>query len=123
VVSTSPAIADDGTVIATVSNRLFVICGTNGPGNNPWPMWGQNARRTGKVEGARLAAPQKRADANFEIAVSSQLGVPLKVETSTNLETWSSLSNLVPETLPAVILDPTATNHPWRFYRATLGPP
>src|SRR5213075_2298645 len=52
---TSPAIGSDGTIYATLSNVLYAIAGTKPARDSPWPMLGQNVRRTGKVEKPSLA--------------------------------------------------------------------
>ena len=117
---TSPILGPDGTIYAALGNLLYAIAsGTNAPANSPWPMYRQNARHTGKIEKPALAHPQKRSDANFQFDLfSQQLGQSFIIETSTNLNTWTSLTSIVATTLPTAVADLTATNAPFRFYRA-----
>jgi outer membrane protein assembly factor BamB len=119
---TSPAIATDGTIYVTFGSRLYAIAGTNGPADSPWPMYRQNARRTGKVEKPALRQPQKRSDANFQFQLYGQLGQTFTVEASTNFNTWTSVTSFVANTLPMDVVDLSASNHPSRFYRASSPP-
>jgi len=122
--NSSPVIGPDGTIYAAVGTILYAIAsGTNGPANSPWPMYQQNARHSGKVEKPLLKQPQKRSDANFQFQLfPQQLGLAYSIEMSTNLSTWTSLTTIVAATLPTDVTDLTATNAPFRFYRA-LSPP
>jgi hypothetical protein len=118
---TSPAIGPAGTIYVTFGSRLYAIAsGTNGPADSPWPMYRQNARRTGKVEKPALQKPQKRADANFQFQLyPQQLGLTYTIDSSTNLNTWTSMTSFVATTFPTDVVDLTATNAPFRFYRAS----
>jgi hypothetical protein len=118
----SPAIGPDGTIYVTFGSRLYAIAGTNGPADSPWPMYRQNARRTGKVEKPALRQPQKRSDANFQFQLYGQLGQTFTVEASTNFNTWTSVTSFVANTLPMDVVDLSASNHPSRFYRASSPP-
>jgi uncharacterized delta-60 repeat protein len=58
----------------------------------------------------------------FGFNVSGSAGSVVVVEGSTNLANWDPLgTNLLPSG-PLYFSDPAATNFPWRFYRARLGP-
>ena len=50
-VSSSPAIGSDGTVYVGLNDtKLYAIkTDSKGPAKSPWPMFGQNAQRTGRV--------------------------------------------------------------------------
>ena len=50
-VSSSPAIGSDGTVyVGSYDNNLYAIkTDSKGLAKSPWPMFGQNAQRTGRV--------------------------------------------------------------------------
>jgi hypothetical protein len=81
-------------------------------------MYRQNARSTGNVERPALSTPKKRADNQFQFELYGQLGKPFTVESSTNLNTWTSLTSFVATTLPMDVVDPGATNTPSKAYRA-----
>jgi outer membrane protein assembly factor BamB len=118
---TSPVIAPDGTIYAALDATLYAIAGTNALGNTPWPMFRQNARHTGKMERPTLAFPQKRTDSNFAFQLyPNQLSLTYTIETSTNLNTWTTVTNVLATTLPTEVIDLTASNAPTRFYRASV---
>ena len=49
-VISSPAIGSDGTVYVGSNDKLYAIKTESiGPAKSPWPMFGQNARHTGRV--------------------------------------------------------------------------
>ena len=50
-VRSSPAIGSDGTVYVGLNDtKLYAIkTDSKGPAKSPWPMFGQNAQRTGRV--------------------------------------------------------------------------
>ena len=122
--TTSPIIGPDGTIYAALGNILYAVAsGTNGPTNSPWPMYRQNVRHTGRVEKPSLAAPQKRSDNNFQLQMyPQQLGLTYTIESSTNLNTWTSLTSFVATSLPMPFVDLSASNSPMKFYRAFSGP-
>ncbi|HEV2211345.1 MAG TPA: PQQ-binding-like beta-propeller repeat protein [Verrucomicrobiae bacterium] len=120
---TSPLVGPDGTIYVTFGSKLYAIAGTNALAASPWPMYRQNPRRTGKVERPVLKQPHKRADANFEFQLyPQQFGLTYTIESSSNLNTWISLTSFVANTLPMDVLDLSASNAPIRFYRAFSGP-
>jgi large repetitive protein len=114
----SPVIGPDGTIYAYLRSKLYAIAGTNALADSPWPMYRANPRHTGKKEAPVLQKPQKRSDANFQFQLYSDLGRTNTVQTSMDLTTWTSLTNIVITNLPMDFIDLTATNSPARFYRA-----
>ena len=114
---TSPAIGPDGTIYVTSANRLYAFAGTNQLANSPWPMYRQNARHTGRIEKASIKAPGKRADANFQFQLYAATGQTQTVQTSTDLVSWSSLTNVVVTNVPMDVVDLSASNAQMRFYR------
>ena len=51
IVFSSPAIGSDGTVyVGSEDKKLYAIeTESKGPAKSPWPMFGQNAQRTGRA--------------------------------------------------------------------------
>jgi hypothetical protein len=116
--ATSPIIGPDGTIYAALGTVLYAIASaTNGPANSPWPMYQQNARHTGKVEKPSLQQPKKRRDANLRFELYAQIGQTQTVQTSTDLATWTSLTNVAVTNIPTDVVDLSASNFPSRFYR------
>jgi hypothetical protein len=114
----SPCIGPDGTIYAALGGTLFALKGTNTLANSPWPMYRQNPRHTGKVEHPSLQKITKRTDANFEFQLQGEVGQTYRIERSTNLSLWTTLTNLVATNPPATFTDLSATNYPATFYRA-----
>jgi hypothetical protein len=82
-------------------------------------MFHQNARHTGKVEKPALKEPKKRSDSGFEFQLyPHELGLAYTVEASTNLNTWTLLTNFIATDLPMPVVDSSASNSQMRFYRA-----
>ena len=113
-----PVIGPDGTVYALYAGLLYAIAGNSATGpDSPWPMYGQNARHTGKVEKPSLHHPQTRSDKAFQFQVMSQIGQPFKVQTSTNLLKWLDFTNIISTSVPMDVVDESASNAPTKFYR------
>src|SRR5207253_11067392 len=112
---TSPTIAPDGRIYVTSANRLYAFAGTNKLADSAWPMYRQNARHTGKIEKPSLQQPKKRADANFQFQLYAQLGQTQTVQTSTDLTTWTCLTNVAVTNVPMDVVDLTASNSTSRF--------
>jgi hypothetical protein len=54
----------------------------------------------------------------LEIEVSGQAGVPLVIEASTDLTTWTTVTELTTGATPVTCSDPDSANFTQRFYRA-----
>jgi hypothetical protein len=115
---TSPIIAPNGTIYAGLGTRLYAIYSTNPPSTVAWPMYQQNSSHTGGFQKPSLNKPQKRSDSNIQFELFGQISNSYTIEASTNLNTWTSLTNFVATTLPMDVTDLTATNSPMKFYRA-----
>ena len=115
---TSPVIASDGTIYAALGSSLYAIAGTNSLADSSWPMYRQNPRHTGRIEKPALIKSQKHADASFEFQIYDELGKTNTIQTSLDLTTWTSLTNIFITNVPMDFIDWDATNFPSRFYRA-----
>ncbi|HEV2392527.1 MAG TPA: PQQ-binding-like beta-propeller repeat protein [Verrucomicrobiae bacterium] len=118
--TTAPIIGSDGAIYAALGTKIFaIVSGTNGAAKSSWPMYKQNSRHTGSLQGPILNQPQKRGDANFQFQLyPQQLGLTYAIESSTNLNTWTSLTSFVATSLPMPVTDLSASNSPSKFYRA-----
>jgi hypothetical protein len=75
-------------------------------------MYQQNARHTGKVEKPSLQQPKRRGDANFQFQLYAQIGQTQMIQTSTDLATWTSLTNVSVTNVPTDVVDLNASNFP-----------
>ena len=69
-----------------------------------------------------FGSPQRLTNQTFQFTLSGTVGSVCVVERSTNLTSWSLLSNVTMSTSPLMVMDPGASNQPRRFYRARVGP-
>lgn len=58
----------------------------------------------------------------FTISGTNTLGVPLIIQASTNLVTWTGIFTNTPPPSDFNFVDHDATNYPMRFYRSVTGP-
>jgi len=58
----------------------------------------------------------------FNISGTNTLGVPLIIQASTNLVTWTGIFTNTPPPSDFNFVDHDATNYPMRFYRSVTGP-
>ena len=114
----APAIGSDGTIYALLNYKLYAVAGTNALADSPWPMYRCNARLTGKKEGPVFQKPRRLPDGNFQAELYNDLGNTNTIQTSTDLATWTPLTNIVITNVPMDFIDLAATNSPARFYRA-----
>ena len=62
-------------------------------------MYRQNTLHTGKIEKPSLQQPKKRADANFELQLYAKIDQTETVQTSSDLVTWTPLTNVLSRTV------------------------
>jgi len=65
-----------------------------------------------------ISAPATGPGGAFQFNVSGPTGLTYEIVASTNLQSWLSLTSVVPGSTPFQFLDLAATNHAQRFYRA-----
>jgi hypothetical protein len=115
---TSPVIGPDGTIYATLGWGLYAIAGTNSLANSSWPMAGHDPRHTGSAERPYFKNLRTQPDGTFALSFYGHLGRNYSVQTSTDLTTWTPLTNFPVTNIPMDVFDPSATNSPTHFYRA-----
>ena len=114
----APTIGPDGTIYAAIENTLYAFAGTNKLADSSWPMFRQNARHTGRIERPWLDQPQLLSDKSLQLHIYDTLGNTNTIQTSSDLATWTSLTNIVITNVPMDFIDFTASNFPSRFYRS-----
>jgi len=65
-----------------------------------------------------LASAHPLGTNGFQFALQGLPGQTYQIETSTNLANWSVIGSILATNTPVLFLDPAATNHARRFYRA-----
>ena len=65
-----------------------------------------------------LASAHPLGANGFQFALQGLPGQTYQIETSTNLANWSVIGSVLATNTPVLFLDPAATNHARRFYRA-----
>ena len=65
-----------------------------------------------------LTPPAPQPDGSVQLAISGEAGCNCQVLFSTNLSTWSPLTNIVTTGATTTVADPAASGSPSRFYRA-----
>jgi len=68
--------------------------------------------------GGRRAVDGTSIPTWFGFDVYARTDKNLTIETSTNLNTWQAVTSFVPSTVPAPVVDHTASNSPMKFCRA-----
>ena len=81
-------------------------------------MYRQNPRHTGRIERPWLDQPQLLSDRTLQLHIYDALGNTNTIQTSDDLASWTSLTNIVITNVPTDFIDLSATNSPARFYRA-----
>ena len=65
-----------------------------------------------------FSSAQPLASNGLELSLEVSRGISGRVEVSTNLKDWATLTSFVGTNTTMQFLDPAATNYNWRFYRA-----
>jgi hypothetical protein len=99
-VSSSPAIGADGTVYVG-SHDYYVYAlksSSSGPADSPWPMFGQNAQRTGRApapvpDPIQITIPDKTA-LPFTVSFTTAEGSTYVFQASGDLKNWSKVEEV-----------------------------
>jgi hypothetical protein len=59
-------------------------------------------------------------DGSFQMAVYGELGRSYDLQVSTNLVSWAPMLRFTCTNSPTIVVEPAATNHNLRFYRAMV---
>ena len=65
-----------------------------------------------------LRFPIRLPDRRFQLTVAGDAGCPCRLEFSTNLPTWSVLTNITTTDSNTLVIDSSGSNSPFRLYRA-----
>jgi len=71
---------------------------------------------------SQLTQPAIAADRSFQLTFRGEAGLSFDIQASTNLTTWTTVSNLLSDGSAIQFVDLLATNFNQRFYRALQAP-
>jgi hypothetical protein len=63
---------------------------------------------------------QQMTSDGLQLSLEVSLGISGRIEVSTNLEDWTTLTNFASTNATMKFRDSTVTNYHWRFYRAVV---
>ena len=69
-----------------------------------------------------FSAPGYLSNGTFQVQFTATPGLTYILQSSTNLNTWVSLSTNTPASSPFLWVDPAATNSAYQFYRVIQAP-
>jgi hypothetical protein len=67
-----------------------------------------------------LSAPAVSSNGAFQFTISGTVEQSIGVQASSNLIDWVTIMTVPAASQPSSLLDTSATNLPYRFYRATF---
>jgi len=112
--SSSPTIGSDGTIyVGSLNDFFYAVNNTNLLASSSWPKYGRDVKNSSRALQITVAMSQGR-----DLLISAEIGLNYRVETSSNLQTWTAITNLVSTNSIMRFRDPSATNYSHRFYRA-----
>jgi len=126
-VKSSPVLSPDGVLyVGSNDERLYAIKAATGPMQSAWPMFRHDPLRTGNAALALLTPPRLSApcwrDGAFEALLTDASPRPCRIEVSSDLQTWTLLTNMVSAGTSVRLRDTSAGQSPLRFYRAVRQP-
>ena len=113
----SPVVGADGTIYVGAGKKLFAVSDTNAPAANPWPAFRGDVKHTARAIQRGIQTPSITPDGSFAMVLNVETGRTYHVESSTDLASWSELTNFVSDSHSFQLRDPGITNSPQRYYR------
>ena len=114
--ASTPTIGPDGTIYSAG----YAMYGTSPLANTPWPKFHATLDNRGRVPGRPVIDrhASRFTAQGFTLAVHAEIGDTVRVDWSTNLLNWATLTTVTSSTGRVDVVDSTSTAQP-RFYRAT----
>ena len=115
--ASTPTIGPDGTIYSSG----YAMYGTSPLANSPWPKFHATLENRGRVPGRPVIdrGASGFTAQGFGLAVHAEIGDTVRVDWSTNLRNWATLTTVTSSTGRVDVVDSAATAQP-RFYRATV---
>jgi outer membrane protein assembly factor BamB len=119
----SPVVGADGTVYVGAGKKLFAVSDTNTPASNPWPTFRGDIKHTARAIQRGIQTPSIASDGGFAMVLNVETGRTYHVECSTDLASWSELTNFVSDSPSYQLRDTGVTNFLQRYYRLRTSVP
>src|SRR6185369_12967463 len=108
-----PAVFNDTLVASAFGNGYYVAVGGGAIVISP----------TDESTRPFLSAPAVSSKGAFQFTISGNIEQPIGIQASHNLMDWVTIMTVPAVSQPSSLLDTSATNLPYRFYRAIIPPP
>ena len=115
--ASTPTIGPDGTIYSAG----YAIYGTSPLANTPWPKFHATLDNRGRLPGRPVVDGRNShfTDQGFALVVHAEIGDAVRLEWSTNLVNWTTLTTVTSSTGRVDVVDSSAAAQP-RFYRASV---
>jgi hypothetical protein len=125
-VNSSPAIGSDGTIYFGSDDGYFYAIKSSsiGPADSPWPMFGQNAQRTGRapssvIDKIQINAVSKSASP-FSLTFETKSDSTYKIEASHDLKKWGEIGEVQGTGSSVKFIERRKAMFPQQYYRVKL---
>lgn len=121
----SPMLTLDGTLYVSGSYKLYALKTSSGLARSSWPMFRRDPRHTANaglpfIFPATLLSPGWLSSGEFAFDVYGEIGQTYRIDVSSDLTSWSTLTNLSTTAFHTLVNDPDPVDHERRFYRAVV---
>ena len=121
----SVMIGDDGVLYCLSNNSLYALkTSSTGPADSPWPMFGQNAQRTGRAPSPVVDTIQintfSKSTTPFSLSFESKPGATYTIEASHDLKKWGELSEVQGTGSSVKFIERRKAMFPQQYYRLKL---
>jgi outer membrane protein assembly factor BamB len=127
VIQTSPVISRNGTLyFGAAHGKVFALAtSSTGPADSPWPMFGANAQRTGRVQSQKTHEPIELKELGttaipFSFTFTTTDGGTYEVQASHNLKKWGKLQEVKATSAETEFIDLREALFQRQYYRVKL---
>jgi outer membrane protein assembly factor BamB len=108
--ASTPTIGPDGTIYSAG----YAMYGTSPLANTPWPKFHATLDNRGRLPGRPVVdgGNSRFTEQGFALVVHAEIGDAVRVEWSTNLVDWTTLTTVTSSTGRVDVVDPAATAQP-----------
>ncbi len=123
----SPALGNNSILyFGSISGSLFAVQGSSLLATNSWPMFRRNLQHTASLDPVVITVPPvflpplKLTNGQIQLPLTQVIARSYQLETSTNLTSWTTLTNLAATTNFLRWIDTDSTKYNRRFFRALI---